>query len=124
MNIFYILVCILPFLFCVEILYLIYMNYNDKFIFYKSLFHIFTIAVLLLYDIINNMYYETIIPVTAITFIIGVNLKEINKKKIRIYNRQNRINLGNINTNTPSMFLYDDAEIYDDIEDFEEFDEL
>ena len=124
MNIFYILVCILPFIFCVEILYLIYMNYNDKFIFYKSLFHIFTIAVLLLYDIINNLYYETIIPVTAITFIIGVNLKEINKKKIKIYNIQNRINLGNINTNTPSMFLYDDAEIYDDIEDFEEFDEL
>jgi len=88
-NIYYILACILPFIFTTEVGLLYYFGCDRKFLGFKLILNTLLTTILLVYNIHNEYFYELIIPIFFIIFNISLGIY-LTKKPI-LFKRGTRL---------------------------------
>ena len=118
-NIFYILVCFIPFLLCIEFLFLYTYDVNINYLLVKGIGNIICIGILLWYDIIFSLYIELIIPI--ITILLHVSLL------IYLYYKEfkNNQSINRIDFTQKEIYfsLENNVENLNDLDDFDDFDD-
>lgn len=82
---YYILACLLPFIFSVEVLLLCYFGADKKYLGIKLIINTLLITILIVYNIHHQYFYELIIPIFFIFFNIGLGIYMIlNRNNFKI----------------------------------------